>query len=100
MLQQFGHEDDIKALKGQLKSTNDKLTSLEKISKENSDSISSNMAQIIATEIQFLDLASRLEKLNATNQIWRSNFQVVNRTFSELKKKLAIVVPVIPSIGV
>jgi len=40
-------------------------------------------------------LDERVTKLEATNQIWKSNFRVVNKTFAELRRKFKIGIPML-----
>ncbi len=97
MIQQLAHNDGIKSLKKQLKTVEDKVKSIEKTVKESSDLITAANLQVFATEVLITEQSVRINRLNETNKMWRSNFQVVNRTFGELRKKLAIVLPVVPA---
>ncbi|ODM95811.1 hypothetical protein Ocin01_10867 [Orchesella cincta] len=92
--QQIIHDADISSLKRQLDSVKNQTEALLKTTQKNADNIADANAQILGTELLLLEQVALVEKLNKSNEIWRANFQVVNRTFAELKKKLTLVVPV------
>ncbi|CAL8100651.1 unnamed protein product [Orchesella dallaii] len=92
--QQIIHDSDIRSLQSQLNSLKNQTDYLIKANKKNADNIEATNLQVLGAEVLLLEQALLIDKLNTSNQIWRANFQVVNRTFAELKKKLTLVVPV------
>jgi hypothetical protein len=51
--------------------------------------------RLLAAETTLANILNRVDNLDSVNVIWRSNFQIVSRTFGELVQKTKYTVPVL-----
>jgi hypothetical protein len=59
----------------------------------NSGAIDRNSGLIAALNAALNAQQAMITKLQSINQVWQANFKVVNRTFTELRKKVKFVIP-------
>jgi len=107
------YQDQINTLNGQLQALavkeNNDYTALTTVVNNLGRDVAGALARIDATdaglrsalskvailEADLADTQSKIVKLEGVNRIWKANFQVVNRTFAELKRKLKLTIPVL-----
>jgi len=64
-------------------------------SKSNAAAIADNKGQVAGLRSSVDSLSVKADKAENANNVWKANFQVVNATFAELRKKLKMSVPII-----
>jgi hypothetical protein len=60
-----------------------------------SQALAATDQQVAAIGASLSDTIIRVDKLESLNKIWTANFQVVNKTFAESRKKIQFVVPIL-----
>lgn len=92
----LANKNDIAALKTRVTTAEDKLAAIDKQAQANRNASATNQANIVKIQDDIMYLKTRTDTLAASSDLWKQNFQVVNRTFEELKKKYALVIPGVP----
>ncbi|OXA46498.1 uncharacterized protein LOC118437711 [Folsomia candida] len=83
---------DYNFLNGRITTINTNLTSVYKTLKDHTADISVLASSLDAANANIAAANDQISKLQAANQVWISNWRVVNKTFAELRKKLKFTV--------
>ncbi|OXA46491.1 uncharacterized protein LOC118437677 [Folsomia candida] len=84
---------DYNYLNGRINAINTNLTTVYGILNQQNAAISALSLGLDDVNSKITAANELIAKLQAANQIWISNWRVVNKTFAELRKKLKFVVP-------
>jgi septal ring factor EnvC (AmiA/AmiB activator) len=93
--QEAREAQDINQVNGRITAVENRADNLQAGLAGVSQALAATDQQVAAIGASLSDTIFRVDKLESVNKIWRANFQVVNKTFAELRKKIQFVVPIL-----